>query len=136
MGTFRTITSDYVSHERKTEQYQNYLASEQWQSIAKKRMQIDKHCCQGCKCKGTSTNPLTVHHLTYKHLYHENENNNYYTDLVTLCYSCHTNLHNIMERQTNEQGRKGWSDRDDLPILCNYIIDGQNLEHIKGGVKS
>ena len=48
-----------------------YLKSDKWKAIAHERMKIDKYTCQMCGCRGTTTNPLEVHHLSYKHLYVE-----------------------------------------------------------------
>lgn len=117
---------DYVEHTRDNTEYLDYIQTEQWKEIASKRLKIDNYACQGCGSKGSSTNPLQIHHLTYKHKYHEGENQNYYTDLVTLCHSCHNNLHNIMNRITNDKGRRGWSDNKDIPKLSTIIV-GSNV---------
>ena len=102
--------------------YLEYMKSDKWRSIAKQRMEIDNHMCAGCGCKGTAVNPLEVHHLSYSHLY--NESGWIYEDLVTVCHACHKNLHRILERQTNAQGRRGWKNNPRIPQIHAYNIHG------------
>lgn len=102
--------------------YIEYMKSDKWRSIARRRMEIDNYTCQGCGCRGTSTNVLEVHHLSYKHIYHEESW--VYEDLVCLCHGCHKNLHRIMERITNEQGRRGWKHNPRIPETHIYNING------------
>lgn len=93
------------------EQYQNYLHSEDWKKKANERMKIDGFTCQSCGTRGTPSNPLCVHHFSYRNLPFEDVNK----DLVTVCKCCHSNLHNVMNRITNPNtGRRGW--RDDVEI--------------------
>lgn len=99
-----------------TDNYIIYLQSADWKRIAEKRKEIDGHVCVMCGSKGTQNNPLQVHHFSYKHVGNENP----YTDLVTLCRNCHKDVHRLMDRVTDENGRKGW--RDSLPI-SNHVID-------------
>lgn len=107
--------------------YQEYLQTEKWKQIANRRMNIDGYECQMCHCKGTSNNPLEVHHLSYKNLY--NEEGRIYEDLVTLCHSCHKSVHNVMNRVTTPEGRHGWKDTNNIPKVSVFTLTGTLLEH-------
>ena len=108
--------------------YQDYLKSEKWKNIANERMKIDDYECQCCGCKGTATNPLEVHHMSYTYLY--NEENRIYEDLVTLCHVCHKGLHKTMERVTNKDGRRGWKDNPRIPDIHVFNINGIDYKEI------
>lgn len=112
---------------QENETYTKYLKSDKWKRIAEKRMEIDGYTCCMCGCRGTSVNPLEVHHLTYRSLYHEE--NRIYEDVMTLCHSCHKLLHKGMERKTNEYGRKGWKDNARIPDIHVYTLTGETLKH-------
>ena len=60
-------------------QYNDYLHSEQWKRKATERIRIDRGRCQMCGSRGTQGNPLCVHHLSYRRLFNEDPE----TDLVT-----------------------------------------------------
>lgn len=109
------------------DKYLNYLNSNEWKQIANERLRIDNFKCVCCGSSGTNTNPLETHHLSYKSIY--NEQNRIYEDLVTLCKSCHTNLHRIMNRKT-APNRNGWSDRKDIPTIYTFHV-GHELYHGK-----
>ena len=111
---------------RQDERYKAYLKTEKWKQIAKRRMEIDNYICQGCGCRGTVKNPLETHHLTYRHIY--NEENWIFEDLVTVCRACHGNLHKIMERVTNKDGRKGWKANPRIPRIHVFTLSGETLE--------
>ena len=102
--------------------YSEYLKSDKWRQIARRRMEIDGYQCQGCGSRGTANNVLEVHHLSYKHIYHEESW--VYEDLVCLCHACHRNLHRIMERVTNAQGRRGWLNNARIPTTHIYNLNG------------
>lgn len=104
--------------------YREYMESEKWRMIAEQRLKIDGYKCQGCGSRGSSTNPLEVHHLTYGHLYREEQDGKIYTDLVTVCHCCHKNLHRIMERITDEYGRRGWLNNPRIPDIHVFNIKG------------
>lgn len=104
--------------------YQEYLKSDTWKQKANMRMKIDGYRCQGCKTCGSAENRLEIHHLSYERLGHENP----YTDLVVVCHICHKNLHKIMERVTNEDGRRGWLDNPRIPQLHVYSLGGYDIE--------
>lgn len=111
------------------EQYKTYLQSDKWKAIAKKRMEIDGNACTGCGCRGTVHNPLEVHHLSYKYLYHEEQR--IYEDLTTLCHCCHKNLHNIMNRVTNVDGRRGWKSNRYIPQVHVFNINGVDVDFLE-----
>lgn len=64
---------------------QVYLHSSKWNSKRKQRLKLDNYTCQVCKASGI---PLEVHHLHYRTLYKER-----LEDLVTVCRTCHQNIH-------------------------------------------
>ena len=109
-------------------QYQEYLKSEKWKRIAYERMKIDNFVCQGCGSRGSSTNPLQVHHFRYQGvIYQEDKGDNLYTQLVTLCACCHKVLGNAMERVTNCNGRRGWKHNSTVPKVNIYTLSGQEI---------
>lgn len=65
--------------------YQLYIDSAQWREVRLTRLTIDRCRCQGC---GTGLD-LHVHHLTYERF----GNEDVYTDLVTVCGTCHRRIH-------------------------------------------
>ena len=113
-------------NEQGNTQYKQYLASEKWRRIAYQRMQIDDFTCQSCGCRGTKTNELEVHHLSYRFLYHEDESDYIYTQLVTLCRGCHKNLHRVMERVTSADGRRGWLSDSRIPDVHIFTLSGRD----------
>lgn len=106
--------------------YEAYLKSDKWKAIAKERMEIDNHKCCACGSRGTTANPLEVHHLSYKYLYEEEKR--IYQDLVTLCHLCHKQTHAIMNRQTDPNGRHGWKDNSNIPAISVYTVAGETIE--------
>lgn len=115
-----------------TKDYVEYLKSEKWRQLSLKRMEIDKNRCCMCGCTGTRQNPLETHHMSYKHLYHEE--GRVYEDLITLCHCCHKALHRCMERVTNPDGRRGWLDNPRVPNIHCYNING-TIEYKQGGIE-
>lgn len=99
--------------------YKEYLQSDDWKAIAQERMKIDGYRCCMCGCRGTMTNRLEIHHLTYRNLYHERP----YEDLLTLCHVCHKSVHRMMERKTSPDGRRGWKD-ERIPDIHVYTFSG------------
>ena len=98
--------------------YDEYLRSPEWKAKALKRAEIDNYQCQMCGCKGTMSNKLECHHLSYRNIYRENID----TDLVTLCSTCHTDVHRMMCRVTDSTtGKRGW--KDTLPPSQHHVID-------------
>ena len=109
------------------EEYREYLLSPKWKQKAEARMKIDGYRCQGCGSCGTVDNPLEVHHLSYIDLGKED----IYTQLVTVCHCCHKNIHNVMERQTNIDGRRGWLNSPRVPQLHVYNVSGYKKEFLE-----
>ena len=105
--------------------YREYLKSEKWKRIAAERMRIDGYKCVMCGSRGTATNCLEVHHLSYKWIYREETR--IYQDLCTLCHACHKSIHNVMNRQTDPSGRHGWQDNSNIPAVSIFTITGQEL---------
>lgn len=90
-----------------TDDYNDYMQSEQWKNLRRIRIQIDGGKCAMC---GKKTDDIEVHHMRYDSLRHENP----WRDLVSLCRSCHESVHALMNRPTGqrEDGSLiyGWSD--------------------------
>lgn len=66
--------------------YQRYLCTAHWRAVRGMALCRDGYRCRAC---GT-TRALQVHHLTYKHLGHEQD---HLEDLKTLCRRCHRRAH-------------------------------------------
>lgn len=109
------------------EEYRRYLLSDKWKQKAEARMKIDGYRCQGCGSCGTVENPLEVHHLSYVDL----GNEDIYTQLVTCCHCCHKNIHNVMERQTNDEGRRGWLENPRVPQIHVYTLHGTDTNYLE-----
>lgn len=97
------------------ENYVDYLLSDHWQNVRKERLEIDGYQCQFCGCRGTAKNPLVVHHFTYHNLGREDV----WNDLVTVCSSCHSGIHALMQRQTSPDGEHGWGSK--LPFSVHVV---------------
>lgn len=110
--------------------YEEYLKTDKWHTLSKARMQIDGNRCTMCGSGGTSNNPLEVHHMSYHHLYHEE--NRIYEDLVTVCRCCHKSLHRCMERITRPDGHRGWKDNPRIPNIHAFNINGTVEFEIEG----
>lgn len=66
-------------------QYKDYLNSSIWKEKQRFMLKIKNYKCEICE----SPNSLTVHHITYKNIEHENLD-----ELAVLCASCHFTSHN------------------------------------------
>ena len=78
-----------------TEEYKRYIKSAQWEQKKQERMKIDNYSCVMCGRSQKYCKTLQVHHVTYQRLGCEN----IYTDLCTVCGSCHKKLHNYYDRR-------------------------------------
>lgn len=88
-------------------EYKEYLESPAWACLRVQRLKLDNYTCQGCgKKQDKNTEPLQVHHITYRNIGHEDV----YIDLVCLCSSCHKGVHRILNRVTDSEGHRGWKD--------------------------
>lgn len=70
----------------KKQTYDEFLKSAYWRKVRLLILKRDNSCC--CNCG--STQNLHIHHTTYKHHLKELEN---LEDLITLCKSCHNEIH-------------------------------------------
>lgn len=111
--------------------YEQYLCTPEWDKKRRQRLHIDNGYCQMCNCSGTSYNPLTVHHITYK----SKGNEDIYRDLVTLCWQCHNAVHRMMNRITDEKGTRGWKDRlpsaNHIYLMNKAITEDMTFERYK-----
>lgn len=119
--------------EETNEEYYAYLQTEKWRNIADTRAAIDKGICQGCGSRGNSMNPLQVHHLNYYHIYEEEGRE--YSDLVLVCRSCHAVLHNVMNRITSPDGKRGWKMNPHVPTVNTLTLSGLDLQARKENFK-
>ena len=77
-----------------SEEYRRYIRSPEWEKKKAERMRIDNYSCVMCGRNREHCRTLQVHHVTYARLGDEN----IYTDLCTVCGSCHKKLHNYYDR--------------------------------------
>lgn len=110
--------------ERTQRKYADYIdGNTEWNRKRIERMRIDGHTCQMCGSTGGTQNPLQVHHLTYNHIYNEDVEK----DLVTLCQSCHMNVHHMMNRITDVKNQKhGWKDT----LTISTVVYDRNRKNI------
>lgn len=108
--------------EQENQKYAEYLKSPAWARIARRRMEIDGYECCMCGSRGTASNQLEVHHISYAHLF--DEENRIYQDLETVCHACHKSIHRAMERVTGPDGRRGWKDNPRIPKIHVFTISG------------
>lgn len=74
------------------DRYTEYLKSPEWQ---KKRLMVLTRASG--MCEGCGQRPATqVHHLTYKHVFHE-----FLFELVAICDECHDRAHPREEEESN-----------------------------------
>lgn len=66
--------------------YEGYLQSAHWRHVRGLALARDGYRCRQCRAR----HGLQVHHLTYRHLWHEEE---HLEDLRTLCRRCHRRAH-------------------------------------------
>lgn len=71
-----------------TTDYEKFLQSDYWHQVRDWILARDDHTCQHCG----STTRLQVHHLTYEH---HGEEHLHPEDLLTLCRSCHEEVHGL-----------------------------------------
>jgi 5-methylcytosine-specific restriction endonuclease McrA len=76
-----------------TDVYKDYLKSPEWREKARLRVHLDRYECKYCgsevKSRIDDSHSPNVHHFHYRNIMNENV----YEDLVTLCKTCHNNLH-------------------------------------------
>lgn len=76
--------------------YENYLASEYWQAVAKAVKKRAGYRCQVCN----SQHDLEAHHRTYDH---RGDELNHLEDLTCLCRRCHAIFHGKFEKPVVHQ---------------------------------
>lgn len=79
----RQIRFDLESEKRR-DQYNEYLKSDQWRALRTKVLSRDNFICQSCLTEKAAE----VHHLTYDNLFNEHA-----FELVSLCKACHERIH-------------------------------------------
>ena len=73
--------------------YNKYLQSKEWQQLKQKLIDKRGRTCQCCG-KDLTNQTVDVHHLTYKNIFREKEE-----DLQLVCRPCHTVLHPEKKRR-------------------------------------
>lgn len=85
----------------RSEEYKKYILSPEWEAKKQERKQIDDFKCVCCgRSEDHTRRGLQVHHISYARLGHENV----WTDLVTVCGSCHKKIHNYYDRRRSAEG--------------------------------
>lgn len=77
-----------------------YLKSIEWKKLRHSVLVRDNYTCQICN----SSANLHIHHMSYKNLFHEPLD-----DLITLCDTCHTNIHNTFGYPQTVEQYQQWS---------------------------
>lgn len=100
--------------------YSAYLQSPEWQKKRTERLKIDNFKCAVC---GRPMD-LQVHHLNYDNVGHENV----YTDLITLCKFCHTDIENEKKAYKARQGyATNWTNQRRLELMFCKAIQHKDL---------
>ena len=77
-------------------EYNQYITSAAWEAKKEERKKVDGYRCVCCgRSEEHTRRGLQVHHITYERLGHENV----YTDLCTVCGSCHKKIHAYYNRK-------------------------------------
>lgn len=83
------ITAYYMRQANDRDLYFTYInESPHWRFKRETRFNIDKGICQSCG-KTIYLNSFHCHHKNYNSLFNEDMQ-----DLISLCYSCHQEIHN------------------------------------------
>lgn len=86
-GTETSIHPDLLASLKSyKERYQEYLQSQEWQTLRTTKLQESGYRCQLCNASGQ----LNVHHRTYDRVFKE-----LLSDLIVLCRECHKKFHEI-----------------------------------------
>lgn len=97
------------------EWYHNqYLKSDHWIATRSAILKRDGHQCRFCGCM----NDLSVHHITYDRLGCESE-----TDLITLCSSCHSRLHDVINANSKAMEMLNQQWEKDVRCAISEISD-------------
>lgn len=77
-------------------EYNQYITSAAWEAKKEERKKVDNYRCVCCgRSEEHTRRGLQVHHITYERLGRENV----YTDLCTVCGSCHKKIHAYYNRK-------------------------------------
>lgn len=87
-----------------------YLQSDHWKDTRSKKLKKNP-VCEICG----SNYKLAVHHKNYNRL-----GNEHITDLMTVCYMCHKNIHGIDD---NEKQIKSKEVKSGDKIICEPILE-------------
>lgn len=120
----RENTTPRYTHSKYTDYINNSL---KWQKIRAAILERDKHRCQKCK----KNYDLHVHHITYDHLFNEE---NYPQDLITLCKNCHKALHDSDDKDRLNEQLKTIVPKS-LKVI-SMVFSEAELEMMKAGRKA
>lgn len=87
MNESRQYTEDFKRREflLQKAKYDEYLKTPIWKQKSAIVKERDKHLCQMCLIEKA----VDVHHITYERIFNELT-----SDLISVCRSCHTKIHN------------------------------------------
>lgn len=107
-------------------QYEAYLISPEWHAKRHERLVFDDYRCRGCGKLHTAAEPLDTHHVNYYRFSEED----IYTDLISLCRSCHKQIHRILCRPTgfNADGSKRYGWKNSLPTFIQEDLRERGLQ--------
>ncbi len=105
-------------------QKHTYFKTEEWETIKDRILKRDHYQCQLC-LDGIPNTILDIHHKTYKDLFKEKDE-----QLVTLCQSCHTRLHQKLYYPSKDNSimykQYFWSE-DFQKILNNNKLSNESI---------
>jgi hypothetical protein len=80
--------------------YDAYLASDEWQRLRTRRLELDGWQCQAMMdgCEGRA---VQVHHIRYRYVFREP-----LFDLASVCLSCHRTLHDARPESIPDEARR------------------------------
>ena len=81
----KTIENNFISSVFFNISYNEYLYSDQWKNLRTDVFKRDNNICKVCN----SNKATEVHHLTYLNIFNEK-----LSDLISICRSCHKEIHN------------------------------------------
>lgn len=82
----------------RSEFYEKYMKSPEWEEKRLQRMKIDNYQCCMCGRPIDNCRSVQIHHVSYRNLGHENV----WTDLATMCGTCHQKIHRFYNRPQKE----------------------------------
>lgn len=104
--------------------YAEYLSSKKWRDKATQRLSIDNYTCTMCGSRGTTLNPLEVHHWGYQEQFGQED---VWKSLCTLCHECHKQVHFMMMRKTAPDGTNSRIKNPSVPRISIYTITGKEI---------